>query len=258
MRGPPISARKARTRLSSNWIGLMHHQERAFPYAHPGLRADQLVVKPEGVSGLQAGILQRIFHTFEGDVSGGTREGEDRDAVPWSSSHRLGSGLDHEHPPPVGHDRGTQADPLGGEQDVRSGEEGPEPSSYCAEEVRLCRPLLPGGQYREMAVHLVFPHRMALQGGSASLDLPREVFPQRVHVSDEEIRHDPGLQRVTRPTVGGDYQVRKSGDVPDQIRRVGRAVQEDRGPQATRSWSPGTAVASARAVLLRAPSTAPP
>src|SRR5215203_5777701 len=107
MRGPPISERRARMRLSSSWIGLIHHKERSLPYAHSGLRADQLVVEPEGVPRLQDGVLQRILHTFEGDAGGGTREGEDRDTILRISFHLPGAVLDHEHPSPVGDDRGT-------------------------------------------------------------------------------------------------------------------------------------------------------
>jgi hypothetical protein len=48
----------------------MHHQDCAFSHAHRGFPADQFVVEPEGVSWLQAGVLQRIFHTFQGDAGG--------------------------------------------------------------------------------------------------------------------------------------------------------------------------------------------
>ena len=58
---------------------------------------------------------------------------------------------------------------------------------------------------------------MALQGGPTPLDFSREFFSQRVHIPDDEIRHNPGLQRVTGPTVSGDYEVCKSGDAPEQI-----------------------------------------
>src|SRR5215210_8398836 len=150
------------------------------------------------------------------------------------------------------------ADPLGGEQDVRGGENGPQPPSDGAEEVGRGRPPLSGRQYREVAVHLVFPNRVALQGGPASLDLPRELFPQRVHIPDDEVWDDPGLQRVPGPTVGGDHEVCASGDVLDQAWRVRRAVQEDSGPQVMWSWSAGSAAASVKAAPPRAPSAAPP
>ena len=39
-----------------------------------------------------------------------------------------------------------------------------------AEEVGSGRTPLPGGQYGELAVHLVFPHLMALQGGTTPFD----------------------------------------------------------------------------------------
>src|SRR5215210_970949 len=145
------------------------------------------------------------------------------------------------------------ADPLGGEQDVRGGENGPQPPSDGAEEVGRGRPPLSGRQYREVAVHLVFPNRVALQGGPASLGLPRELFPQRVHIPDDKVWDNPGLQRVPGPTVGGDNEVRTSSDVPDQAWRVRRAVQEDCGPQVMRFSSAGSAAASAKAALLRAP-----
>src|SRR5215218_9821503 len=62
--------------ILSRASGIMHHEECTFPHAHPCLVTDQLVVEPEGVSGLQAGILQRIFHTFEGDSGAGPARGK--------------------------------------------------------------------------------------------------------------------------------------------------------------------------------------
>src|ERR687890_1329187 len=62
-RGEALRVSVTRTRLRSNVLGLMHHEECAFFHAHGGLSADQLVVEPEGISWLQAGLLQRIFHT---------------------------------------------------------------------------------------------------------------------------------------------------------------------------------------------------
>src|SRR5215203_2242738 len=61
-----------RTRYRSNALGLMHYEECAFLYAHASFSADQLVVESQGVSGLQAGVFQRILHTFQGDAGGRT------------------------------------------------------------------------------------------------------------------------------------------------------------------------------------------
>ena len=58
---------------------------------------------------------------------------------------------------------------------------------------------------------------MTLQGATEPHDFSGEIFSQRVHIPDDEIRHNPGLERVTGPTVSGDYEVCKSGDAPEQI-----------------------------------------
>ena len=98
---------------------------------------------------------------------------------------------------------------------------------------------------------------MALQEAPTSLLLAPGLL-QRVHIPDDEIRHNPGLERVTGPTVSGDYEVCTSCDAPEQTGRVRRAVQEDGGPHVTRFSNPGSAVVLAKAVLLPAPSAALP
>src|SRR5215204_5587733 len=109
----------------SRFSGLLYHEECAFLYAHAGISADPLVMESPGVSGLQAGVLQRILHTFQVDAGGRTWEGEDRNAILRISLYRPEAGLDHENPPSVCHDRGTQAYALGGEQDLWNRKEGP-------------------------------------------------------------------------------------------------------------------------------------
>ena len=115
---------------------------------------------------------------------------------------------------------------------MREGEDGPEPPPRRAQEVGRGRSSFPGGQHGEVAVHLVLPHRMALQRGAAPLYLLRQVFSQRVHVADDQVRDYPGGERVTGPAVGGHYQVGAFCDGLDQTFRVRSSVQEDRGPHA--------------------------
>ena len=73
---------------------------------------------------------------------------------------------------------------------------------------------------------------MAFQRGPAALRFPRQVFPQRVHVADDQVWNYFGIHRVAGPAVGGHHEVGASGDGLDQAFRVWRTVKEDRGPHA--------------------------
>jgi hypothetical protein len=218
----------------------VYHQERASPYAHPARFTDELIVKPQGVPDLQPSILQRIAESSEGYPSSRAGKGEEGDAVSWVAGQRPGTGLEDERLAPAGHHGGPEANPLGGEHDVRDGEEGAEPPSGGAEEVYRGRPSIPDGQDCQVTIHLILSNWIALQQGSAFLDFPYLHLSQRIQVPDDEIRDHAGLQGVPGPAVRGHYQVRSSGDAPEQIWRVRGAVQEDGGPHARTSSPAGT------------------
>ncbi len=62
---------------------------------------------------------------------------------------------------------------------------------------------------------------MTLERSSSPLDLEGEVFPQRVHVPDDQVGNYPCGERVTGPAVCGNYQASAAGDGLDQGFRVG-------------------------------------
>src|SRR3712207_3148213 len=104
----------------------MYHQEHTLLHAHPARSTYQLVVESQGVPGLQSGVLQRVAEPSEGHPGGWTGKGEDGHAVLGGPCHDPGTALEDERLAPASHHGGLQAYPLGGEQDVRDGEEGAE------------------------------------------------------------------------------------------------------------------------------------
>src|SRR5919107_785320 len=75
---------------------LLHDEERSALDAHLRLRADQLVVEPQGVSRLQGRVRQRIAHALLGDTRCRACEGKDGDAVSGGPFYGPGAGFDDE------------------------------------------------------------------------------------------------------------------------------------------------------------------